>query len=257
MKKGVSVLLFVLFIILVFFGWKWYKKTVICCDSIVEEIVVEEAIIMPLMFDCTSDTVIISDTWEEKKQLILSMQGENDYLTISIPHFSSESEEVARSRGNNVVELFFESEVIYDIYYLEDCEEAKGFELHGMKYQWKENDDAQIIRLEDEYVNYKYNSDQALVDEATRAYFEELSTFLVSSQDSVVITGHTDDIGSEAFNYELGLERAISFEEQLIELGVDQNQMSVASEGELSPLVENDSKENRQVNRRVQIDIIE
>ena len=68
------------------------------------------------------------------------------------------------------------------------------------------------------------------------------------------IEGHADDIGNEEYNLALSQKRAESVVRYLIgQLGVEQERLLPAGYGETQPLVTNDTEENRQKNRRVQI----
>ncbi len=73
----------------------------------------------------------------------------------------------------------------------------------------------------------------------------------------VEIAGHTDDIGSEEFNYELSLRRANAVVNYLIEHGVESKRLIAKGYGKTSPLVPNIDEESRQLNRRVEFKIIE
>ncbi len=68
----------------------------------------------------------------------------------------------------------------------------------------------------------------------------------------VEIQGHTDSTGSEAYNEQLGLERAEAVRRYLSrEHGFALHRLSVISYGESEPTVDNDNRDNRSRNRRV------
>ncbi len=91
-------------------------------------------------------------------------------------------------------------------------------------------------------------SDEALAaldDFAERAKAANLDVY-------VEIQGHTDTTGPEAYNQQLGLERAEAVRRYLSrEHGFALHRLSVISYGESEPTVDNDSRENRSRNRRV------
>ena len=68
----------------------------------------------------------------------------------------------------------------------------------------------------------------------------------------VVIGGHTDNTGGAAINQKLSQERAVSFADSLSESGI-QNEQSLLGCSFNAPLVSNDTKSNRALNRRVEI----
>jgi outer membrane protein OmpA-like peptidoglycan-associated protein len=67
------------------------------------------------------------------------------------------------------------------------------------------------------------------------------------------VEGHTDSTGSLATNEKLSLERAITVRDYLIAQGVPASAMDVAGFGPSQPLADNETKEGRERNRRVEI----
>jgi outer membrane protein OmpA-like peptidoglycan-associated protein len=66
------------------------------------------------------------------------------------------------------------------------------------------------------------------------------------------IIGYTDDVGKEATNLKLGLKRAETAKKYLVKKGVAETRVTTESKGEADPIVPNDSKNNREINRRVE-----
>jgi len=74
----------------------------------------------------------------------------------------------------------------------------------------------------------------------------------------IEIQGHTDSIGTEEYNLWLGQVRAESVRNYLYtQHGVSLHRMSTFSYGESKPIVENDTPENRAMNRRITFVVIE
>lgn len=69
--------------------------------------------------------------------------------------------------------------------------------------------------------------------------------------DSVVIEGHTCNVGTDEYNLGLGQRRANSVEQYMLDNGVVQSRMNTKSLGESDPAVSNDTSESRTLNRRV------
>jgi len=69
----------------------------------------------------------------------------------------------------------------------------------------------------------------------------------------VRVEGHTDSLGSEQYNYDLGLRRAQSVRTYLVGKGVRSDKISATSFGETKPIATNDTDEGRQLNRRVEL----
>ncbi|MDN2483721.1 OmpA family protein [Vibrio agarivorans] len=70
---------------------------------------------------------------------------------------------------------------------------------------------------------------------------------------NILLSGHTDSIGTTEYNYSLGLKRAESVQGYLINEGVDRTAMILETHGEDAPISDNVSKKGREKNRRVEI----
>lgn len=71
----------------------------------------------------------------------------------------------------------------------------------------------------------------------------------------VLIVGHTDNVGSNAFNKTLSKKRAAAVSNYLASLGVRTGRLETVGKGETQPIVSNDTDGNRAQNRRVEIAI--
>ncbi len=72
----------------------------------------------------------------------------------------------------------------------------------------------------------------------------------------LIISGHTDAEGSEAYNYELGLRRAKAVRDYLRLRGIPAEQMELISYGEARPRYNNNSHEGRAENRRTEVALL-
>ncbi len=64
--------------------------------------------------------------------------------------------------------------------------------------------------------------------------------------------GHTDSVGSQAFNQRLSEQRAEAVKDYLVQQGIDPDRLETKGFGETDPRLPNDSPELRQHNRRVE-----
>jgi len=108
-----------------------------------------------------------------------------------------------------------------------------------------------------EGANFGFNS-ATLPDEAKQKIDEFLGNLqgdLAGGQNAVfLVAGHTDNSGSEDFNYELGKRRAETMSRYLVtQKKIDPLRVVTVSYGESSPITENDSRDGRAKNRRVEI----
>ena len=70
---------------------------------------------------------------------------------------------------------------------------------------------------------------------------------------AVILEGHTDERGGDAYNLALGEQRAKSALKYLANLGIDAGRMNVVSYGEEKPAVEGHDEDSWSKNRRVQL----
>ncbi len=71
----------------------------------------------------------------------------------------------------------------------------------------------------------------------------------------VRIEGHTDSIGSEAYNLKLSQRRADAVELYLVDHGIPAARLSTEGKGESQPVASNDTAEGRYQNRRVEFHV--
>jgi outer membrane protein OmpA-like peptidoglycan-associated protein len=70
------------------------------------------------------------------------------------------------------------------------------------------------------------------------------------------VVGHTDDVGSDSQNQLLSEYRATAVKGYLTQHNVDSRRVTTLGMGEYQPVASNDSAENRQKNRRVELTIV-
>ncbi len=91
--------------------------------------------------------------------------------------------------------------------------------------------------------------------ELIKAYLQKARAHLSRAR-NVIITGHTDNVGSPKYNMKLSLRRAEAVRNYLVSLGADSKKMKVIGKGETKPVASNRTKEGRAKNRRVEIEVI-
>lgn len=70
---------------------------------------------------------------------------------------------------------------------------------------------------------------------------------------TVFIEGHTDSVGTEAYNFSLSQRRAQSVRSYLMSQGIAGSRMSASGKGEGAPVASNGNATGRQMNRRVEV----
>ena len=89
-------------------------------------------------------------------------------------------------------------------------------------------------------------------------YFELLRNvkdYVEQNNLKILIIGHTDSKGTDAYNMALGMRRAVAVRDKLLEFGLDPARIvGVESRGESQPIAPNDTDEGRFQNRRIQFE---
>ncbi len=70
----------------------------------------------------------------------------------------------------------------------------------------------------------------------------------------VIATGHTDSVGTDAYNQKLSERRAAAVKEYLVSKGIPAAKVTTIGKGESQPVATNKTAEGRQKNRRVDIE---
>jgi len=84
--------------------------------------------------------------------------------------------------------------------------------------------------------------------------FNRLAEFMRQNPKTrVIVEGHTDSRGSDAYNEELSQRRARAVQDALANRGITSDRVETRGRGEAYPVASNDSAEGRQQNRRVEI----
>jgi OmpA-OmpF porin, OOP family len=72
----------------------------------------------------------------------------------------------------------------------------------------------------------------------------------------IIAVGHTDSIGTDAYNQKLSVRRAEAVKAYLVSKGIEKNRVYTEGKGEKQPVADNKTKEGRAKNRRVEIEVV-
>jgi len=105
-------------------------------------------------------------------------------------------------------------------------------------------------------INFAFDS--AKLDKASETILDRaVQNLKRNPKMSVLIEGHTDSIGDADYNMGLSIRRAQAVKDHFVAEGVAANRMSIKGLGETDPITENDTKEGRAKNRRVEFVVLE
>lgn len=99
-----------------------------------------------------------------------------------------------------------------------------------------------------------FEFDSARLTDAGKAALDSVVSTMQGQPDlRIRAEGHTDSLGSDAYNEALGRRRAEAVRDYLVSQGIDGSRISVVSFGETKPVADNATAEGRARNRRVEI----
>lgn len=101
-------------------------------------------------------------------------------------------------------------------------------------------------------VNFKTDSDE-LTAESLEILDGVAATLASHPEIKVMVAGHTDSDGDDAYNKDLSQRRAQSVVNYLVDNGVSRDNMIAKGYGEEQPIAANDSAEGKAENRRVEL----
>jgi outer membrane protein OmpA-like peptidoglycan-associated protein len=121
--------------------------------------------------------------------------------------------------------------------------------------------DAQVTRVGegiavtfDSGILFPFNSDQ--LQPAGRENLRRLADSLQGNPDTeILLVGHTDSVGADAYNADLSVRRARMAASYLGGQGVVPRRLHTSGRGEMEPIASNDDESGRSRNRRVEIAI--
>ena len=106
--------------------------------------------------------------------------------------------------------------------------------------------------------NIQFEHDSYELTESSGEELESLAQLLfINPTLRIELSSHTDDQGSDRYNDRLSTLRGQAVANWLTNRGVDAKRMEIVGYGKRKPLVPNDSEENRALNRRVEIKVID
>ena len=102
-----------------------------------------------------------------------------------------------------------------------------------------------------------FDFDKSVLKPAGKAKLDDLVSKVKGINLEVIIAvGHTDSIGTDAYNQKLSVRRAEAVKAYLVTKGIEKNRIYTEGKGEKQPIADNATKEGRAKNRRVEIEVV-
>lgn len=99
-----------------------------------------------------------------------------------------------------------------------------------------------------------FGTDSEVVSDSSQARITELTHALLGvGIDQLSLEGHTDNVGSPAYNRQLSLRRAQAVAEVMLAAGMQTEKVEIRGLGMSKPIADNSTAEGRSENRRVAI----
>ena len=102
-----------------------------------------------------------------------------------------------------------------------------------------------------------FDFDKAVLKPEAKSKLDDLVGKLKGINLEVIIAvGHTDGIGSDAYNNKLSVRRAEAVKAYLVSKGIEPNRVYTEGKGKKQPVADNKTAEGRAKNRRVEIEVV-
>ena len=153
------------------------------------------------------------------------------------------------------------STIVDDRQELTVCVKAEGY--RDTCFVVENVNDVLNLQLEPRHIrrfvlkNLLFATDKTRILQSSRPALNELYRMLRDNPDiRIRIVGHTDDVGRDDYNQKLSEGRAYSVKKEMVNRGISAKRIETVGRGEKDPIVPNDSEKHRQMNRRVEIEIL-
>ena len=102
-----------------------------------------------------------------------------------------------------------------------------------------------------------FDFDKSVLKPEGKAKLDDLVSKIKGINLEVIIAvGHTDSVGSDAYNQKLSIRRSESVKAYLVSKGIENNRVYTEGKGEKQPVADNKTAEGRAKNRRVEIEVV-
>lgn len=102
-----------------------------------------------------------------------------------------------------------------------------------------------------------FDFDKSVLKPEGRAKLDDLVGKIQGINLEVIIAvGHTDSVGTDAYNQRLSVRRAEAVKAYLVSKGIERNRVYTEGKGEKQPVADNRTAEGRAKNRRVEIEVV-
>lgn len=230
----------------------------------------DDVLRMPLGFKWTDPTPYTSDEFPDFKKKLLADQNEDNILEITGYYYEEEpkpetADNLGFARAGLVKDLLADGmppeRMQVRARVMDETEGVRTKYFKGADFRWVEVEKKDEVVAVDTFpdrtiIRFPYKSTQRIKNPQIEKYLKEVAARVKTSGEQIGLTGHTDNIGDDAYNLDLGRQRAEAIRDLLVSNGVPSNQISVDSKGRSQPEASNDTEAGKEQNRRVELRLI-
>jgi OmpA-OmpF porin, OOP family len=200
------------------------------------------------------DYTQIIDNQAEWIEMVLRMTATSAATYMTIGNFFADAATEKRNPSNS-----FGQPLNFAYYYLDDVSLRK---VPTMTYAPVPPDDLTHLELEKNKIillkNIYFDTDKSDLLPRSNLELNKLFQIMIDNPNlKIEVRGHTDNQGGFEHNMELSQRRAQQVVAFLVSGGIARARMQSVGFGSTQPLISNDLEENRQLNRRVEFQILD
>lgn len=222
----------------------------------------------PLVFNWSDPTTVTRDSWGAYRDSTLANLGEGQILEIVGLYSKDEPApegfpNMGMARAAKIKDLladYLSDEqvlMVSRLVNLPDDAQTNLFEAANFNFLDETDEEvAEIVEVDDRIIiQFPFSSAKKEPDPKVDAYLEKLAERLKTTEESVSITGHTDNVGGNKMNMNLGRARARHIRKILVRKGIERSRISIDSKGEEEPVADNATEAGRRKNRRAELQL--
>jgi len=256
-------------VLLVFVGYSvwavrfWHCHVCQCCDGETPPPTEAKTTGEPL-FRWMANTPEADANFAAWKKALLARGGQGDTLLITGWQRPGEPDGIGLARAAAIKQMMMpelpESRIRTAAKTVQDELAKGGPAMRSADYDWLKMvlamEQGAIIESDKDVIFlFPFRSTEYDKDANVEEYLRKLVEKHKNTTASFLVVGHTDDVGTDEANLELGRARAQSIANVLIKRGIAPNRIKVESRGKREPVADNTTEDGRHRNRRVVITV--
>ncbi len=214
----------------------------------------------PLLFRWSDAKPVFGQTWPSYKDSLLRNTGKEQRIEITGFYRTNEvnnstfanlglarADMLRRDLGLDSFQVNMLGKVVEEM----STDQTSPFKSASFKYVLNSSN---LKQVDDKMLIYfPPSSDDKINNTEIENYLNDVADKLKQGGGKVSIIGHTDSQGDAPENYKLGLRRAKSIRDYLLDKGVPAESITTDSKGEEEPIGDNRTEAGRQQNRRTEL----